>query len=104
MTINFRSVTKTLPISAARSRLCELVANAEQRNDEVVITRNGKPTVVIVNYAQYHGLKETLDVLADENLMRQIRASERYLARGGKGIPFERLFAKPVNSRSKRVR
>lgn len=39
--------------------------------------------------------KETLDVLTDANLMRQIRESEAYFAAGQKGLTFEEVFGEP---------
>lgn len=49
-------------------------------------------------------LKGTLDVLSDPDLMRQIRAAERYFARGGKGISFEEVFDEPLRRPKRRVR
>jgi len=74
------------------------------REEEVVVTRNGKPAAVLVNIREYERLKETLDVLSDPDLMRQIRASERYLAKGGKGLSFEDVFGVPLRRTKKRAR
>jgi len=89
-------MAKTLPISEVKARLPELVTGVEDREEEVVVTRNGKPAAVLVNYDDYERLKETLDVLSDPDLMRQIRASERYFAKGGKGVSFEDVFGEPL--------
>ena len=89
-------MAKTLPISEVKARLPELVTGVEDREEEVVVTRNGKPAAVLVNYDDYERLKETLDVLSDPDLMRQIRASERYFAKGGKGLSFEDVFGEPL--------
>jgi prevent-host-death family protein len=95
---------KTLPISEVKARLPELVTVVEDREEEVVVTRKGKPAAVLVNYAEYERLKETLDVLSDPEMMRQIRESERYFARGGKGISFEDVFGEPLHPVKKRKR
>ena len=89
-------MAKILPISDVKARLPELVAGVLEREEEVVVTRNGKPAAVLVNVAEYERLKETLDVLGDPELMRQIRASERYFAKGGKGLSFEEVFGEPL--------
>ena len=60
-------MSKTLPISEVKARLPELVNRVQEREEEVVVTRNGKPAAVLLNYAEYERLKETLDVLADED-------------------------------------
>jgi len=97
-------MAKILPISDVKARLPELVAGVMEREEEVVVTRNGKPAAVLVNIREYERLKETLDVLSDPGLMRQIRASERYLARGGKGLSFEEVFGVPLRRTKKRAR
>ena len=50
-------MSKTIPISEVKTRLPELVAGVEQREDEIVVTRNGKPAAVLVNYEEYERLK-----------------------------------------------
>ncbi|OGQ83139.1 MAG: toxin-antitoxin system subunit antitoxin, partial [Deltaproteobacteria bacterium RIFCSPLOWO2_12_FULL_57_22] len=69
-------MSKTLPISEVKTRLPELVSGVEEREEEIVVTRKGKPAAVLVNYAEYERLKESLDVLSDPTLMRQIRRSK----------------------------
>lgn len=49
-------------------------------------------------------MKETLDVINDPDMMRQIRASERYFAKGGKGLSFEQVFSEPLQKPRKRAR
>ena len=39
-------MAKTMPISAVKTRLPELVSAVEEREDEIVVTRNGKPAAV----------------------------------------------------------
>jgi len=97
-------MSKTLPISEVKARLPELVSRVAEREDEIIVTRNGKPAAVLVGYDEYERLKETLDVLSDEDLMRQIRESERYFARGGKGLSFEEIFGEPLRQAKRRRR
>jgi prevent-host-death family protein len=95
-------MAKTLPISEVKARLPELVTGVEDREEEVVVTRNGKPAAVLVNYAEYERLKETLDVLSDPDMMRQIRESEQFYAKGGQGLSFEDVFGEPLHPVKKR--
>ena len=97
-------MTKTLPISEVKARLPELVVGVLEREEEVIVTRNGRPAAMLINIDEYHRLKETLDVLSDPDLMAQIRASERYLAKGGKGRSFEDVFGVPPRPPGKRRR
>ena len=89
-------MAKTLPISEVKARLPELVTGVEEREEEVVVTRNGRPAAVLVNYAEFERLKETLDVLSDPGLMRQIEESRAFYAPGRKGLSFEDVFGEPL--------
>ena len=97
-------MARILPISEVKARLPELVAGVLEREEEIIVTRNGRPAAMLVNVDEYARLKETLDVLSDPDLMRQIRASERYFARGGKGLSFEDVFGVPLRQPRKRAR
>jgi len=96
-------MAKTLPISEVKARLPELVTGVEEREEEVVVTRKGKPAAVLVNYTEYERLKETLEVLGDPGLMKQIQRSREFYARGGKGLSFEEVFGEALQP-SKRHR
>ena len=97
-------MARILPISEVKARLPELVVGVLEREEEIVVTRNGRPAAMLVNVDEYARLKETLDVLSDPDMMRQIRASERYFARGGKGLSFEDVFGVPLRQPRKRAR
>ncbi len=89
-------MSKTLPISEVKARLPELVTGVEEREEEVVVTRRGKPAAILVNYGEYERLKETLDVLSDQQMMRQLRKSVQFYASGRKGLSFEDVFGEPL--------
>ncbi|MGH7165036.1 MAG: type II toxin-antitoxin system Phd/YefM family antitoxin [Nitrospiraceae bacterium] len=89
-------MSKTLPISEVKARLPELVRGVAEREEEVVVTRNGKPAAVLLNYAEYERLKETLDVLTDPDLMRQVSRSKKFYARQSRGLSFEDVFGEPL--------
>jgi PHD/YefM family antitoxin component YafN of YafNO toxin-antitoxin module len=82
--------------------LPELVAGIAELEDEVVVTRNGKPAAVLVNYAEYERLKDTLDVLSDPVLMRQIGRSKSFYAEGRRGQSFETVFGEPLVAEKRR--
>ena len=97
-------MAKILPMSEVKARLPELVTGVEEREEEIIVTRNGKPAARLVNYADYERLKETLDVLSDPELMQQIRESEAYFASGKKGLSFEDVFGEPLAPRKRKKR
>lgn len=94
-------MSKTLPISEVKARLPELVTGIEEREEEVIVTRRGKPAAVLVNYDEYERLKETIDVLSDSDLMSQIQKSQAYYRTDKRGISFENVFGEPLVSKKK---
>ncbi len=97
-------MAKTLPISEVKTRLPELVSGVAEREEEIVVTRNGKPAAVLVNYAEYERLRETLDILSDRQLMTQIRRSKNFYSKGGTGASFDEVFGEPLHAPKKRKR
>jgi len=97
-------MTKTLPISDVKTHLPALLDGVSEREDEIVVTRNGTPAAVILNYAEYERFKETLDVLSDPGLLRQIQRSRAFYAKGRQGLPFEEVFSETLRPRVKRRR
>jgi antitoxin YefM len=97
-------MAKTMPISEVKTRLPELVSGVEEREDEIVVTRNGKPAAVLINYDEFARLKETLDVLSDPTSMKQIAQSKRFYAKMRRGKSYEAVFDEPLVPRKRRKR
>jgi len=97
-------MSKTLPISEVKTRLPELVSGVAEREEEIIVTRNGRPAAVLVNYDEYERLKDTLDVLSDPALMKQIAQSKSFYAKGRRGQSFETVFGEPLVVRKRRKR
>jgi prevent-host-death family protein len=97
-------MAKILPISEVKARLPELVTRVAEREEEIVVTRNGKPAAVLVSFAEFERLKETLDVLSDPALMRQVQESRAFYASGKTGLSFEDVFGEPLRPVRRRRR
>ena len=63
----------TVPLSDAKTHLAKLLSEAENLGEHVVITRSGRPAGVLLPVDEYEGLLETLEILADQELMESIR-------------------------------
>jgi antitoxin YefM len=84
---------KTMPLSEVKTKLSELVDAVERRDEVVSITRNGKPVVIMVSKEEYESWRETLDIMRDANLMKEIRKGIQSLKRAKKRYTIEELFA-----------
>ena len=48
-----------------------------------------------MNYDEYRRQRDTLDILSDPNMMKQIRQSRRFYAKHVTGLAFENVFGEP---------
>jgi prevent-host-death family protein len=84
---------KTLPLAEAKAKLSRLVDRVEKTDEEVLITRNGRPVAVLVSPDEYESWKETRAIKSNAALMREIRRGLRDLKRGrAKVYTLEQLF------------
>ena len=64
---------KTLPLSEVKMKLSALVDQVETTDEEVVITRNGRPAAVLVSPDEYESWKETVAVKSQPGLIDEIK-------------------------------
>ncbi len=64
---------KTLPLSEVKAKLSELIEKVRTSDDEIVITKNGRPAGVLISPDEYESWKETELIRADISLMREIK-------------------------------
>src|SRR2546428_14118026 len=83
-------MAKILPFTEARTHLTELLDEIERVHEHVVITRNGRPSAVVMSQAEYESLIETLEILGDAQLMADLAASDEDLA-AGRGVPWGKV-------------
>ena len=84
---------KTLPLSEAKSKLSSLIDEIRDRDEEVTITRNGRPVAVLVSADEFDSWKETISIRADAAHMEEIRQGLAALKEGkAKLYTLEELF------------
>ena len=83
-------MTITIPLTKLRSRLPEILNRISKCFDRYVIIRHGRPEAVILSVEDYESLLETLDILSDEELVKDIKKAKEDL-RKGKVISWEKL-------------
>jgi antitoxin YefM len=83
---------KTLPLAEVKANLSRLVDHVVETDEEIVITRNGRPAAVLVSPDDYEGWRETQTIRSDPQLMAEIRRGVRALRRRGKIYTLEELL------------
>ena len=64
---------KTLPLSEVKMKLSQIVDAVRNTDEEIVITKNGRPAAVIVSADEYESWKETLSIHSQRSFMEEIR-------------------------------
>ncbi|MDA8367458.1 MAG: type II toxin-antitoxin system Phd/YefM family antitoxin [Actinomycetota bacterium] len=72
----------TLPFSEAKAHLSELAERVEREHERILVTRNGRPSFVLVSPEDLESLEETLDILADPELAASLARSRSEAASG----------------------
>lgn len=75
-------MSETLPFSEVKAHLSEVADRVEREHDRILVTRNGRPSFVLVSPDDLAALEETLDILQDDDLIESLRASRRQAAAG----------------------
>ena len=81
-------MTISVALTELRPKLPSIMDRITKYFDRYVITRHGKPEAVILSEEDYEGMLETLDILCDQELIKDIKKAQEDL-RKGKGIPWE---------------
>jgi len=83
---------KTLSLSEVKMKLSELVDRVQSTDEEVVITKNGRPAAVLVSPEEFESWKETIEIFASGDLMEEVRRGLAALRKGSKIYTLEELL------------
>jgi antitoxin YefM len=85
---------KTLPLSEVKMKLSALVDEVGVTDQEVIITKNGRPAAILISNDEYESWKETAAVRAEPGLVEEIKKGVQELkAKKGRLYTLEDLFA-----------
>lgn len=76
-----------------RRNLTKLLEDLEREGQEVVITRQGKPTAVIVDLEKYLEVQQALAEFSDREYLASLLSAKDEIDKG-LGVPAEEVFQK----------
>ncbi len=83
----------TLSLSEAKMKLSWLVDKVNTTDEEIVITKNGRPAAVLVSPDEFEGWNETLLIRSDPAFLKEIKKGIRTLKQNkAKLYTLEELF------------
>jgi prevent-host-death family protein len=85
---------KTLSLSEVKMKLSSLVDLVKSTDEEVVVTKNGRPAAVIISPDEFESWKETIAIRSDAELMSEIQKGlAAFKKKNTKLYTLEELFA-----------
>jgi prevent-host-death family protein len=80
----------SVPLAEVKAHLSEFVSRVQAEHERVTVTVHGKPSAVLMSTEDLESMEETIGILADEPLMRQLLTAEAEIAQG-QGESLEQL-------------
>ena len=81
-------MVNTISVRELRPRLSSVIDDIHSKFDRYVITKRGKPEVVMISTEDYEGLLETLEIESDKPLMKRLNKAKKDM-KAGKGRSLE---------------
>jgi antitoxin YefM len=66
-------MAEQMPLAEVKNRLSEVVDRLEHEHGRVIITKHGRPAAIVMSVEDLESLEETLDVMASDALLADIR-------------------------------
>jgi antitoxin YefM len=66
---------KVLPVTKVKKELLEILKNMSEEHSTITVTKNGKPISIIMTPDRYDALMETIEILADSEVMTSLAKS-----------------------------
>ncbi len=75
-------MSETFSLAHIKAHLSEVVDRVEHQHDRVVLTRNGRPAVILVSPDDLEAIEDTLDLLSDPQALKEINRAREEIAEG----------------------
>lgn len=87
----------TEALRTVKDRFSEYVDRVELEHERVVVTRNGRPAIVLISTDDLASLEETISVLSDSDAVRALQTAEAAVATGDvvRGVDAVRALRPP---------
>jgi prevent-host-death family protein len=92
--VEMEGAQKIIPVTQVKKELLEIIKEIVAEDVTVAVTKNGVPVSVLMSAERYEGLLETIEILADRNIVKALfRAAQEFQA--GKALAHEAAWAEP---------
>ncbi len=71
-----------LPLNDVKTRFSAIADEVAATQDRVIVTRNGRPHVMVISVDDFESLQMTRELLAEPGAVQDIRAANQDIAEG----------------------
>ena len=72
----------TINLSEAKDKLSQLVKETAETTCQIVISVNGRTQAVLISMYEYESLRETIEIMKDQVLVKKIASSMEDIKKG----------------------
>ncbi len=77
-----QTIETFIPITKAKANLLDMVRQLRETDDTIAITKNGVPEAVMLSMKKFEGFLETIDILVDSDMLKQLKGSAKDVREG----------------------
>jgi len=66
-----------LPVTKVKRELLEILKAMEEDYTTITLTRNGEPVGIMMTPDRYEALLETIEILGDSKIVRELKSSQK---------------------------
>src|SRR5437899_3046630 len=72
-----KTMVRTIPLKELRPELPDVINDIDRKLDRYIVTKRGRPVVVMMSVDDYEGLMETIDILSDKQAVKRIKKAKK---------------------------
>ena len=80
-----------IPITKAKTTLLDMIRVINDQENTIAITKNGVPRAILMSMEQYDSMRETMAILGDEGMMKQVWRSRNEIRENKQLVDLEDL-------------
>ncbi len=73
---------KNISLKELRPNLPKIIKEIDSKMDRFIVTKRGRPVALMISIDDYESLLETLDILSEKKLMKNIKQAESDIKKG----------------------
>ena len=80
-----------IPVTKAKATLLDMIRVINDQANTIAITKNGVPRAILMSMEQYESMRETMAILGDEGMMKQVWRSRNEVKENKQLVDLEDL-------------